>query len=204
MIVWLGGGCGNEKPWAIANRTPRSSAAVRPVRSALTDVPDSCYRRGGCSVNDSEEKRLWRPRPGSRVGSRVGVVRRVVGVRREQRARSRAVGRRQRPVRRPHEARRLVARRQVPPCRRGAERRRRPNEARARVARLVRQQHRSRAPARVPLLASPAAAERARRACRRPSPAWGASPRKWRRKPVRRLSRVWRRSAISEVALSSG
>ena len=150
--------------------------AICNQRIALTDVPDSCYRRSGCSVNDSEEKRLWRPRPGSRVGSRVGVVRRVVGARRERRARSRAVGRRPRRVRRRHEARhpvarRLVGRRQVPPCRRGKERRRRQNEARARTALLVRQQRRSRAPARAVRPGNRAEAGRALRVYRRRSPA---------------------------------
>src|SRR5206468_12477401 len=43
---------------------------------ALTDVPDSCYPRSGFSVNDFEEKRLWRPGRRSRVAKQAGAVRR--------------------------------------------------------------------------------------------------------------------------------
>lgn len=198
MIVRFGKWCGNENP----RSRLRAGAVPRLGRSALTDVPDSCYRRGGCSVNDSEEKRLWRPRPGSRVGSRVGVVHRVVGARRERRARSRAVGPRPRQVRR-HEARRPVVRRPVPRCPRGAQHRRQ-NEARVRPARLVRQLPPGRALAHVPPQANrPAPLERARHVCRRPSPALGAWRRKWRRKLVRRWSQAWKRSVISEAASSS-
>jgi hypothetical protein len=60
MIVWVGMTCGNDNECGAAHWSgSRELQAGRGVFAraifGLTDVPDSCYRRSGFYVNDSEE-----------------------------------------------------------------------------------------------------------------------------------------------------